>query len=251
MALLYPPQPTMYNHAKCMRRTATSVMAGAFDIRPPRDVLTSLLNGVAPYKAVEKNEESRRGRKKEKRERERERRRQRTAPKARQKEPIPSTFDDISAEVLDAPIASTSSAQNAQPPSAPASSYWRVRPSIHIATMQRSVSVTPPPITPPAPAASASTPAPSSSIATSRKSSKRPRSPELEEQIEEPPTPPPPSSRPRKKRVAVRKGWKGWIEGSPPPSNRLINLDKDPLVLQGRKTRSGKCFAAVGSGNEG
>jgi len=49
----------------------------------------------------------------------------------------------------------------------------------------------------------------------------------------------------RKKRVAVRKGWKGWVEGSPPPSEKLINLD-EVQVLTERKTRSGKSFDGVG-----
>ncbi|KAJ3490814.1 hypothetical protein NLJ89_g11403 [Agrocybe chaxingu] len=52
---------------------------------------------------------------------------------------------------------------------------------------------------------------------------------------------------PRKKRQAAKKGWKGWceIEGSPPPSERLIKLDVPP-VLQERRTRSGKSFDAIG-----
>ena len=71
-----------YHHTNRFRRNATSVMAGAFDIRPPRDVLTSLLNGVGPYKAVERDEEARHKRKKEKRERERERKRLKAAARA-------------------------------------------------------------------------------------------------------------------------------------------------------------------------
>lgn len=63
-------------------------------------------------------------------------------------------------------------------------------------------------------------------------------------------TPPPPPPRPRKKRPAVRKGWKGWVEGSPPPSEKLINLDV-VTVLSERKTRSGKNFDAIGVGKEG
>jgi hypothetical protein len=50
--------------------------------------------------------------------------------------------------------------------------------------------------------------------------------------------------------VAVKKGWKGWVEGSPPPSEKLINLDAVP-VLQERRTRSGKSFDAIGVGKEG
>ena len=54
----------------------------------------------------------------------------------------------------------------------------------------------------------------------------------------------------RKKRVAARKGWKGWVEGSPPPSEKLINLDT-VQVLTERKTRSGKSFDAIGAGRDG
>jgi hypothetical protein len=57
-------------------------------------------------------------------------------------------------------------------------------------------------------------------------------------------------SQQRRKRVAVKKGWKGWVEGSPPPSEKLINLDAVP-VLQERRTRSGKNFDAIGVGKEG
>ena len=54
----------------------------------------------------------------------------------------------------------------------------------------------------------------------------------------------------RKKRIAARKGWKGWVEGSPPPSEKLINLDQ-VTVLAERKTRSGKSFDAIGAGRDG
>ena len=67
-----------------------------------------------------------------------------------------------------------------------------------------------------------------------------------------PPTPPPPPPPPKqkKKRVAARKGWKGWVEGSPPPSGKLINLDFVPVLTE-RKTRSGKSFDAIGVGKDG
>jgi hypothetical protein len=53
----------------------------------------------------------------------------------------------------------------------------------------------------------------------------------------------------RKKRPAARKGWKGWVEGSPPPSEKLINLDA-VKVLEERRTRSGKSFDAIGLGKD-
>ncbi|KAF8629034.1 hypothetical protein AX15_003594 [Amanita polypyramis BW_CC] len=243
MAVLCP-HPSMYNPAKRMRRTATAVMAGVFDPRPPRDVLTSLLNGVGPYKAVEKDDEMRRNRRKERRERDRERRRQKAEAKARQKEFVPAIKTDA---VPSNQIASSSAPPKVQTSTTIASSFWRARPAIHIATMQRSVSVTPPPISSPPPLASTSTstPAPSTSVGTSRTSSKRPHTPDEEEKFD--PTPSVP--KPRKKRVAVKKGWKGWVEGSPPPSEKLINLDAVP-VLQERRTRSGKSFDAISVGKD-
>jgi len=54
---------------------------------------------------------------------------------------------------------------------------------------------------------------------------------------------------PRKKRVAARKGWKGWVEGELPESKKLINLDVAPTYAE-RKTRSGKCFDAIAEGKE-
>ena len=58
-------------------------MAGAFDVRPPRDVLTSILNGVSLYTVVEEDEKMRRERKREKRGREKERRKAKAAAKVR------------------------------------------------------------------------------------------------------------------------------------------------------------------------
>ena len=235
------------NPAKRQRRSATTVMAGVFDVRPPRDVLTSLLNGVGPYKAVEKDEEARRHRRKEKRERDKERRREQALLKS-----LHSEAGGFNA-TTESNHASTSSLQ---PVSAPAvmSSFWRARPAIHIATMQRSVSVTPPPTSPMLlPDTPDSTPGPSISSSTSRTSSKRPHTPEDGEEFDSQhhgvsivSSP----AQPRKRRVAVKKGWKGWVEGSPPPSEKLINLDAVP-VLQERRTRSGKNFDAIGVGKDG
>ena len=233
---------------KRQRRTATTLLAGEFDPRPPRDVLTSLLNGVGPYKLVEKAEDTRRTKKRDRRERER--RRDQARPREK-----PSTE-----HASDATTPSTSALPRKidlvapQPSGSGTSSFWRARPAIHIATMHRSVSVTPPPmLSPPHPLVSSpSTPGPSTSSGTSRTSSKRPHTPDDHEDIhrlhhgarQQPPPPP------RKKRVAVKKGWKGWVEGSPPPSEKLINLDAVP-VLQERRTRSGKSFDAIGVGKDG
>lgn len=233
---------TMYPYKR--RRTATTVLAGDFDPQPPRDVLTSLLNGVPPNKAVEKEELARRDRRKEKRERERERRRVKAVEKERAKQ-------------RDAPQqagpshASATPAPRAQPPlpvpTTATSSFWRARPAIHIPSAgQRPSSVTPPP-------SPRSTP--DRYVPSSRNSSKRPRTPSESRDLQHPDiasstTMSPQPHQPRRKRSAVRKGWKGWVEGSPPPSDKLINLDK-AQVLPERRTRSGKNFDAIGVGKDG
>ena len=248
MAILIPPNNMKFNQTNRFRRNATAVMAGAFDIRPPRDVLTSLLNGVGPYKAVERDEEARQKRKKEKRERERERRRSKAAARALHRAAL--LADSNQHASTDGNFASTSSLPQPIPTTTPAtSSFWRARPTIHIPAIQRSVSVTPSPTSSPHPRdfTPGSTPDPSISSSTSRTSSKRPRTPADDEIIgsQSAPLPAPP----RKKRVAVKKGWKGWVEGSPPPSEKLINLDA-PVLQQQRRTRSGKNFDAIGVGKE-
>ncbi|KAF8155679.1 hypothetical protein B0H34DRAFT_714350 [Crassisporium funariophilum] len=253
MAVLFPHYNMLAHPAKRSRRNATAVMAGDFDIRPPRDVLTSLLNGVGPYKAVERDEEARQKRKKEKKEREREKKKGKNTGAARplQQEHMGEARPHAS---TDGNIASTSSLPQAPPPkNAKAIAFWRQRPTILIAAMQRSVSITPSPtesaqildFTP------GSTPGPSISSSTSRTSSKRPRTPDDDEffgsQSRTLSAPLP--TQPRRKRHAAKKGWKGWVEGSPEPSEKLINLDAVP-VLQERRTRSGKNFDAIGVGKE-
>ncbi|KAG5646374.1 hypothetical protein DXG03_003697 [Asterophora parasitica] len=245
-----------YSHsmhpAKRIRRSATAVMAGAFDPRPPRDVLTSLLNGVPPYIAVEKDEEERKARKRERKERDRERKKEKAALRAQQAALLPHEA------AFATPDTSYSSARLVIPPAqshSAASSFWKVkaRPTIHIPTTQRSVSITPPPTSPILlPSTPASTPGPSNSSSTSRTSSKRPHTPDDYDYFHEhstTSTASPALPRPRK-RAAVKKGWKGWVEGSPGPSEKLINLDAVP-VLQERRTRSGKNFDAIGVGKDG
>ncbi|RDB27943.1 hypothetical protein Hypma_002298 [Hypsizygus marmoreus] len=251
MAILFPHRPPAMHPAKRTRRTATSVMAGAFDPRPPRDVLTSLLNGVPPYKAVEKEDEARRTKKKEKRERDKVRKKEKAeAARAQQKALIHEAGFNAT------PDTSCPSTSVIPPPihtKGSTSSFWRARPAIHIATMQRSVSVTPPPTSPLLLLSTpASTPGPSNSSSTSRTSSKRPRTPDDYEDLDNHRSTSisSPAQRQRKKRQAVKKGWKGWVEGSPPPSEKLINLDAVP-VLQERRTRSGKNFDAIGVGKDG
>ena len=250
MAILFPPHNMKFHHPKCLRRNATAVMVGTFDIRPPRDILTSLLNGVGIYKAVERDEEARHKRKKEKREREKERKRSLAKAAARALHKALLGDSNVHAST-DGNFASTSSLSQPRPTAS--ASFWRARPTIHIPAIQRSVSITPSPTSSPHPRyfTPGSTPGPSISSSISRTSSKRPRTPADDEIIG-------PQSRnqsaqlpapPRKKRVAVKKGWKGWVEGSPPPSQKLINLDA-PVLQQQRRTRSGKNFDAIGVGKE-
>ncbi|KAF9010139.1 hypothetical protein BDQ17DRAFT_1001875 [Cyathus striatus] len=251
LVLYYPHHTTPMNPAKRVRRTATSVMAGVFDVRPPRDVLTSLLNGVTPYKEVEGDDEARRARKRERKERHKEKKRAKAIARARQHEQLAEAAQ--SAPVV-APLASSSSIPQTQSAAASTSSFWRARPTIHLATNQR-----PPSVTPPSSASSStadlspsSTPGPLSS-GTSRTSSKRPHTPDDGMDLSSPHqtvSAPPLFKQPRRKRVAVKKGWKGWVEGSPPPSEKLINLDAVP-ILQERRTRSGKSFDAIGVGKDG
>ncbi|KZT23670.1 hypothetical protein NEOLEDRAFT_1136157 [Neolentinus lepideus HHB14362 ss-1] len=232
-------------HPYKRRRTATSVLAGDFDPSPGRDVLTSLLNGVGPYKVVEREETTRRDRKKEKRDRERERRKAKTAEKAKQKEVQqaqagPSNASGAAAAPrLSFPIPI---------PATTTSSFWRARPAIHIPSAgQRPSSVTPPP-------SPRSTPD-RYVASSSRNSSKRPYTPSdfhdlHHADIASSATASPQPAPQRKRRAAARKGWKGWVEGSPPPSDKLINLDV-AQVLPERRTRSGKNFDAIGVGKEG
>ncbi|KAH9933063.1 uncharacterized protein B0H18DRAFT_870765 [Fomitopsis serialis] len=251
------------------RRTATSVLAGDFDPRPARDVLTSLLNGVPINKEVERAEELRRERRRKEKEREREKEKEREKEtekeRERERERKRAKSDARPQVRLSAPPVASTSVVSASGPSVPkisapvarsaVSSFWQARPAIHITNMQRSVSVTPPPMASSPP----TTPGPSNSSTTSATSSKRPHTPYDDDdddddmhsrhRSEASQTPPYAQSRPRKKRTAVRKGWKGWVEGSPPPSEKLINLDTVSILPQ-RKTRSGKSFDAIGLGED-
>jgi hypothetical protein len=58
-----------------------------------------------------------------------------------------------------------------------------------------------------------------------------------------------------KKRVAHKKGWKGWVaydelkpEEAPNP-DKLIELDR-AIILEDRRTRSGKNFDAISEGKD-
>ena len=242
MAVTLPPYPPTNPPHKRRRRTATSVMAGDFDPRPPRDVLTSLLNGVPRYALVESADDMKREKRRDKKARESLKKRAKSA----QDEPVigdSNAHHDIVPSIADTTFHSKDFLFD---PSS--SSAWGSRPVLRLATTQRSVSVTPPPM----PSSPPTTPGPSISSSTSRTSSKRPHTPDDDSDLDESHyidgelTAPP---RPRKKRPAARKGWKGWVEGSPPPSEKLIKLD-DVQVLEERRTRSGKSFDAIGLGKD-
>lgn len=235
------------------RRDATSVMAGTFDPKPERDILTSLLNHIGPYLEVEKNEEERQKKKAEKRQREKEKKRKskeeyRAAARLLSR---PAVEGSLNASTSGSNVASGSRGEQGIASIAP---KCFTRPTIHIPAMQRSVSITPPSSPMFVASTPGSTPGPSMSSSTSRTSSKRPRTPDDsdDDDVEYSLTDMGSSETPRarKKRVAVKKGWKGWVEGSPEPSAKLINLDAVP-VLQERRTRSGKNFDAIGVGKDG
>lgn len=237
--------PSVFSRPCKRRRTATTVLAGDFDPRPPRDVLTSLLNGVGPYKPIEGDVEERRKKKEERRAQEREQRRLKKQQARAERAPEVARKQSLghgavaSASGHSTPSRSTPTVNNST------SSFWRTRGPVVQA--ERSVSPSPPPdfYNPP-------TPGPSVTSSTSRTSSKRPHTPEDGYSIYDAiMVSPPPQSIPkqRKKRVAARKGWKGWVEGSPPPSDKLINLDSAP-VMRERRLRSGKNFDAISEGHD-
>jgi hypothetical protein len=242
MAVTLPPHPPTIPPHKRRRRTATSVLAGDFDPRPPRDVLTSLLNGVPRYLVVESPDDMKREKRRDRKARERVKKRAKSA----QDEPVngeSGAHDDTLPPIADSLLHSKDFLFHTS-----SSSAWGSRPVLHLATTQRSVSVTPPPM----PSSPPTTPGPSISSSTSRTSSKRLHTPGDDSDLDESQgdsSETPRQPRPRKKRPAARKGWKGWVEGSPPPSEKLINLDA-VQVLEERRTRSGKSFDAIGLGKD-
>ncbi|EJC97594.1 uncharacterized protein FOMMEDRAFT_24335 [Fomitiporia mediterranea MF3/22] len=210
----YPSRPPPMKR----RRTATTVLAGNFDPRPPRDVLTSPLKGICPYKRAEQADGTRR----------------QISIGAGAVSAGPSTATTVHGRIAAVPTVNSS-----------VLSFWRIRGPPVAPT--RSVSPTPPPelSLPP-------TPGPSILSTMSFGSSKYPRTPEdgltlLDHAFKS--ASPPPQSKPRKRRIASRRGWKGWVEGSPPPSNKLINLDEAPVMVE-RRLRSGKNFDAISEGKE-
>ncbi|KIY47389.1 hypothetical protein FISHEDRAFT_74689 [Fistulina hepatica ATCC 64428] len=229
------------------RRTATSVMAGVFDVRPPRDVLTSLLNGVGPYIAVEHDDAAETVRRSQPRDKRKIAKPLKDKKEKQTKRPWPI---DGSARLVRSPsdnAINLSVAKHAKSTSClPIQAHmhtFQVRPTIHIAAQHsRSVSVTPPPSPTLRSSSPGLTPGPSVSSTTSRRSSKRPHTPNDDDPEFMPPPP---------KKERPKKGWKGWvlIDSPPPPSEKLINLDQTP-VLKERRLRSGKNFDAISTGKD-
>ncbi len=243
MAVILPPLHSAINPHKRRRRTATSVLAGDFDPRPARDVLISLLmNGVSRYTADESADDIKRERRRDKKARESVKKRAKSAQN------VPVNGESGAHRDTIPSIADTTLHPKDFLFDTPTSSTWGSRPVLRLATTQRSVSVTPPPM----PSSPPTTPGPSISSSTSRTSSKRPHTPGDDSDLDEShdiDSEVPPLPRSRKKRPAARKGWKGWVEGSPGPSEKLIKID-DVQVLEERRTRSGKSFDAIGLGKD-
>lgn len=246
--LPYPIPAAWYTRAlppPKRRRTATSVLSGEFDPRPPRDILTSLLNGVPAYKPIEGDEGERKLKRLERKERERERRRQKRLHKSEQKSTLEPARKHAAGQ--GAPLASGRSTPSHAAPTvnSSTSSFWRTRgPAVE---PTRSISPSPPPelYSPPTPGRSVTS-------TVSRLSSKRPYTPDDEPSLPADKAQTPPVEKPikvRKKRQAARKGWKGWVEGSPPISEKLINLDSTQ-VMHDRRLRSGKNFDAISEGHD-
>ena len=217
----FPRRPRMHR-----RRDATTVMAGYFDRDPirERDIVKSRLNNIiGRHFVVEKDGVEDQQKEMEKRTQDRDRKGRmreeaRVANKRRQR----------------------LAGESVQPGPSASSGNQAGRPIIHIPAMWQSFSFAP--IPPPSlhfdiPAPPSSTPGPSAS------SSNRPNTPYDEEVVAMGPTP-------RKKRPAVKKGWKGWVEGSPEPSDKLINLDAVHTLQEERRTRSGKSFDTISVGND-
>jgi hypothetical protein len=233
------------------RRTATAVLAGEFDEKPPRDVLTSVLNGVPVYEVVENQQEELKRARVPGKERDAQRgqgghgvtridwKNTMTAPAFTN---LASSLPSATASVTALSLPSRQSSGTPRPLTA-SGRVANGRPAIHMVTAQRARSLTPPP--PIMPSSPVTTPEPSITSSQSRASSKRPRTPNDDEELPAQPGPSasPIARPPRKKRVPVRKGWKGWVEGSPPPSDKLINLDQ-VQILPTRRTRSGRNFDA-------
>lgn len=260
---------------KRRRRTATSVLAGDFDPRPQRDVLTHLLNGVRPYRPPLTPEEL--IEKEVAREKRRERERLGEAERERRRKEKRGLRDSMKDRLTADELYGSSSKSKRRESNGPRD-FWSGRPSVSSDATPDELSdddscMSQPsskrPYTPPDDEMRFD-----SSAGPSRKRShhpsstgRRPGRPAKKKRVvidvdaytgsggyftdsdghirrREP-----------KKRVAHKKGWKGWVayeelgpEEAPDPS-KLIELDR-AIVLEDRRTRSGKNFDAISEGKD-
>jgi len=262
---------------KRRRRTATSVLAGDFDPRPQRDILTSLLNGVKPYRPPMTQGELRE--KEARREKRREREQMEEARRLERRNEIVTQRENT--KIKTNHREKTSSSSKYQSHNAHGrKDFWSGRPSIgsdvtpddlsdHSSYISHPSSKRP--YTPPddemeshaidGPSHQRLDPNAHSARRPGRPAKKR-RSHISHERygLDGQPNPEMESgeSHVRKeprKRVAHRKGWKGWVafdeldpEATPDPT-KLIELDR-AVVLEDRRTRSGKNFDAIGEGKD-
>ncbi|KAF9043601.1 hypothetical protein BDZ89DRAFT_1059512, partial [Hymenopellis radicata] len=214
--------------AKQCRRTATAVMAGAFDRRPQRDVLTSLLN-VGPDNYDDEEEENLVEASSSKlptkdsfwRER-RDSGKRKGKDRATEERPRHTSFSKSAT-----PIARMTPLVATQPL---ASTSYTSRPSINVVRSGRAASRTPS-VSP------ESTPGPSDSSSISRTSSKRPRTPRDDEDFPMPLPKPVPHARFRKPRErAGRAGSRSML--------RSLRLQRGSLIST-RLSSSASVHSAV------
>ncbi|KZV60104.1 hypothetical protein PENSPDRAFT_671904 [Peniophora sp. CONT] len=242
---MFSASSSTYRPLKRRRRTATSVMAGDFDAKPRRDVLTSVLNGVPPNPEAENRgwEEKKRPERvvldvvatpevaKKKRGR---------PPKVRPKAPDAADATPTAAVNAANPAPVANPVISTPTPVRPLAgtpfdtSAFGSRTVIHMLSQNRARSLTPPPM----PSSPPTTPGPSISSSTSQVSSKRLRTPDDLDMPSSMPQPP----KERKPRQSARKGWKGWVEISDDEedTSKRIKLDDPVPVLKEKRLRSGR-----------
>lgn len=241
-----PASTSTYRPMKRRRRTATAVLAGDFEPRPCRDVLTSLLNGVPPYPELENrgwekkrkadvltDETTGQGAAKKKRGRPRKVRRPESTPTM---PPAVAALAPAPAPVATLPPPLSPTPMRSVAPAPFDISVFGSRTVIHVLSQNRARSLTPPPM----PSSPPTTPGPSISSSVSLVSSKRLHTPDDYPDLQSPTSPQPP--RERKRRPSARKGWKGWVEVSDDEedTSKRIKLDDPVPVTEEKRLRSGR-----------
>lgn len=261
---------------KRRRRTATSVLAGDFEPRPPRDILTSLLNGVKPYRPPLTQEEVREkeGRKAKRREMEK----LVEAERQRRRKDRAGQLEGSSTGPLTGETDNWLSKNKYRETHGP-KDFWSGRPSTSSDVTpddlsDHSSSISQPstkrPYTPPDDeldlAHSAGPSSKRSELTTP--TARRPGRPAKKKRFSFHYRHHASNSQPwgdsnddsfvrkePKKRVAHKKGWKGWVAyddlkpDEAPNPDKLIELDR-AVILEDRRTRSGKNFDAISEGKD-